>query len=37
MIDFSSAPGARGPLPPLLADAARLGRAIEAGGVGLRE
>jgi two-component sensor histidine kinase len=37
MIDFSSASEALGPLPPLLADAARLGRAIEAGGVALWE
>jgi two-component sensor histidine kinase len=36
MIDFSSASGARGSLP-LLADAERLGRAIEAGAVALWE
>ncbi len=35
MIDFSSA--SRAPLPHLLADAGRLGRAIEAGGVALWE
>lgn len=35
MIDFSSGSGARGSLPPLLADAKRLGRAIEAGAVAL--
>ena len=37
MIDFSSVSGARGSLPPLLADAERLGRAIEAGSVALWE
>lgn len=37
MIDFSSVPGSRGPLPPLLDDAERLGRAIEAGGAALWE
>ena len=37
MIDFSSATGVSRPLPPLLADAERLGRAIEAGGVALWE
>jgi two-component sensor histidine kinase len=37
MTDFSSGSGARGSLPPLLADAGRLGRAIEAGAVALWE
>jgi two-component sensor histidine kinase len=37
MTDFSSASGVGCPLPPLLADAGRLGRAIEAGGAALWE
>ena len=37
MTDFSSGSGAHGSLPPLLADAGRLGRAIEAGAVALWE
>ncbi len=37
MSDFSSASGAGCSLPPLLADAERLGRAIEAGGAALWE
>jgi two-component sensor histidine kinase len=37
MIDTSSASGPRGSLPPMVADAQRLGRAVEAGGAAIWE